>query len=81
MKHSRNVSPNLVMKLIKQMNKLERDILCLYYLENVSVNDIAVLLRKDQSHIQTILGKILAKLNDRISKADSLSNKRPALSR
>jgi len=79
MKHIKNVSPNLVMKLVKQLNKLERDILCLYYLEDVSVNDIAILLREDKPYIRKILEEILAKLHHQISKTNSLSNKRSAL--
>lgn len=81
MKHIKNISPNLVMKLIKQLNKLERDILCLYYLEDVSVDDIAILLRKDKPYIRKALERILTKLNHQISKEGSPSSKQSVLSR
>lgn len=75
MASKQNTETQPILKLLKQANRIEKNILCLYYFEKLSVSDIAIALKKDKRVIQKLLGKILTKMSLQMSKSNSLSDK------
>lgn len=77
MQKKNNRSPKSVVKYLKQANQVERKVLGLYYLENLSISDISEILGKDTKYISKVLGKTLENLNVGVS--NSSSHKRSRL--
>lgn len=75
MPNIKNISTQPLLKLLKQTSQIEKNVICLYYFEKLSVSDIAFALKKDKRVVQKVLEKILAKMSSQISKANSFSGK------
>ena len=74
MQRKANFSPKKIVEYLKKANQIERKVLGLYYLENLGIEDISEILRKDTRYVSKILGKTLENLTVRVSKSNS-SNK------
>ena len=75
MSQRKNIATKPILKLLKQTSRIEKNVLCLYYFEKLSVSDIAIALKKDKRVVQKVLEKILTKMSLQISKANSFSSK------
>lgn len=71
MQRKKELVPKQLLKLLKQMNKMERNIICLFYFENLSVFNIATTLKKDKQFVQKVLEKTLTKMSLQVSKTNS----------
>ena len=71
MQRKKELVPKQLLKLLKQMNKMERNIICLFYFENLSVSNIATTLKKDKQFVQKVLEKTLTKMSLQVSKTNS----------
>lgn len=71
----KNISMQPILELLKQSNRIEKNILCLYYFEKLSVSDIAIALKRDKQVVQKALEKILMKMSVQMSKKNSLTRK------
>lgn len=58
METSENPAQNLAMGALKQMSSEERIVFGLYFYENLSVNEISVILDKQKTRIEEILDKV-----------------------
>jgi DNA-directed RNA polymerase specialized sigma subunit len=75
MANRQNTATQPILKLLKQANRIEKNVLCLYYFEKLSVSEIAVALKKDKRVVQKVMEKILTKMSSQISKANAFSGK------
>ena len=71
MQRKKELVPKQLLKLLKQMSKMERNIICLFYFESLSVSNIATTLKKDKQFVQKVLEKTLTKMSLQVSKTNS----------
>lgn len=75
MQNKKNGSPKNLAKFLKELNREEKNVACLYYFENLAVCDIANILNKDEKFIRRSLEKFISKISLQLSKTQSASKR------
>lgn len=81
MQSRKEISPKQLLRLLKQMSQMEKNVVCLFYFENLSISNIADTLKRDKKVVQKALEKILTKMSVQLSRVNSFSGKTSQISK